>query len=254
MSASYLALSTRSRHTECQLFGHSLHSGASYLSGSCDTSVGGFWDHPRLHAAPFLGFWAVRRSRTSERNGVQNAKLWQRLLGVEHTVVDSVVFDEDQGCIVASVRPRKGAAKLRCGLCGKRCGGYDQGEGRRRWRTLDLGAVPAWLEAASPRVSCAEHGVVVAQVPWARHGAGHTRCFDDMTAWLATHCSKSAVTEVMRVAWRTVGAIAERVVDDAQARRDPLAGLTRIGIDEISYKKGHKYLVVIVDHDSGNLV
>jgi transposase len=78
--------------------------------------------------------------------------------------------------------------------------------------------------------------------------------FDDMAAWLATHCSKSAVTEVMRVAWRTVGAIAERVVADAQELRDPLAGLTRIGIDEISYKKGHKYLVVVVDHDRGNLV
>lgn len=185
---------------------------------------------------------------------MQNAKLWQRLLGVEHTVVESVFFDEDAGAIVASVRPRKGAAKLRCGRCGLRCPGYDRGEGRRQWRTLDLGSVPTWLEGESPRVCCPDHGVVVAQVPWARHGAGHTRMFDDMVAWLATHCSKSAVTEVMRVAWRSVGAIAERVVADAQELKDPLAGLTRIGIDEISYKKGHKYLVVVVDHDSGNLV
>ena len=185
---------------------------------------------------------------------MQNAKLWQRLLGVEATVVESVFFDEEAGAIVASVRPRKGAAKLRCGRCGLRCPGYDRGEGRRQWRTLDLGSVPTWLEADSPRVSCVDHGVVVAQVPWARHGAGHTRMFDDMVAWLATHCSKSAVTEVMRVAWRTVGAIAERVVADAQELKDPLAGLTRIGIDEISYKKGHKYLIVVVDHDSGNLV
>ncbi|MDP9074205.1 MAG: ISL3 family transposase [Actinomycetota bacterium] len=185
---------------------------------------------------------------------MQNAKLWQRLLGVERTVIESVVFDEDAGGVVASVRPRKGAAKLRCGRCARRCPGYDQGDGRRRWRTLDLGAVPAWLEADSPRVSCPDHGVVVAQVPWARHDVGHTRNFDDMAAWLATHCSKSAVTELMRVAWRTVGSIAARVVADAQALNDPLAGLVRIGIDEISYKKGHKYLVVIVDHDSGNLV
>ena len=185
---------------------------------------------------------------------MQNAKLWQRLLGVERTVIESVVFDEDAGGIVASVRPRKGAAKLRCGRCGCRCPGYDRGEGRRRWRTLDLGAVPAWLEAESPRVSCPDHGVVVVQVPWARHDVGHTRAFDDMVAWLATHCSKSAVTELMRVAWRTVGAIAGRVVADAQAMKDPLTGLVRIGIDEISYKKGHKYLVVVVDHDSGNLV
>ncbi|MDQ1419733.1 MAG: transposase, partial [Acidimicrobiaceae bacterium] len=53
--------------------------------------------------------------------------------------------------------------------------------------------------------------------------------FDVMAAWLAKLCSKSAVTEVMRVAWRTVGVIAERVVADAQQLKDPLAGLTRIG-------------------------
>jgi transposase len=110
------------------------------------------------------------------------------------------------------------------------------------------------LEADAPRVACPEHGVVVASVPWARHGAGHSYGFDDMVAWLATHCSKSAVKELMRVAWRTVGSIVTRVVADARAGSDPFEGLTRIGIDEISYKKGHRYLVVVVDHDSGNLV
>jgi transposase len=184
---------------------------------------------------------------------VRNAKLWERLLGVERTVVDGVVFDEEDEVIVASVRPRKGA-KRRCGICAKRCPGYDQGEGPRRWRSLDLGTIPTYLEADAPRVSCTEHGVVVAQVPWARHDARHTRNFDDMVAWLATHTSKSAVEELMRVAWRTVGAIARRVVADARAVTDPFANLTRIGIDEISYKKGHKYLIVIVDHDTGNLV
>ena len=95
-----------------------------------------------------------------------------------------------------------------------------------------------------------DHGVTVAAVPWARHGAGHTRAFDDQVAWLATHCSKSAVVELMRVAWRTVGSIAGRVVADARAVRDPFDGLVRIGIDEISYRRGHQYLMVVVDHDT----
>jgi transposase len=50
--------------------------------------------------------------------------------------------------------------------------------------------------------------------------------------------SKTAVSELMRVAWRTVGALVARVSADAEARIDRLAGLTRIGIDELSYKKG----------------
>jgi len=168
-------------------------------------------------------------------------------------VVEGVEFDEVEQVVVVSVRPRK-ATKRRCGRCGKRCPGYDQGQGRRRWRALDLGTVETFLEADSPRVACAEHGVVAAQVPWARHDAGHTYAFDDTAAWLVTHCSKSAVRDLLRIAWRTVGSIVTRVVADAEASTDRFANLRRIGIDEISYKRGHKYLVVVVDHDTGVLL
>ena len=58
----------------------------------------------------------------------------------------------------------------------------------------------------------------------------------------------------MRIAWRTVGSIVARVSADIDAGVDRLAGLRRIGIDEISYKRGHRYLTVVVDHDSGALV
>jgi transposase len=58
----------------------------------------------------------------------------------------------------------------------------------------------------------------------------------------------------MRISWRTVGHIITRVSAEKLAAADPLGALRRIGIDEISYKRGHKYLVVVVDHDSGRLV
>jgi transposase len=184
---------------------------------------------------------------------VRNASVWQRVLGLARTVIEAVVFDEDAEAVVASVRPRKGAQR-RCGRCGRRAAWFDRGEGRRRWRGLDLGAVPLLLEAEAPRVNCPTHGPTVIQVPWARHGVGHSRDFDETVAWLATQCSKTAVVELMRIAWRTVGAIVARVSADIDARVDRLAGLRRIGIDEISYKRGHRYLTVVVDHDSGALV
>jgi transposase len=184
---------------------------------------------------------------------VRNARLWAGLLGIEHACVEKIEFDEARQSLVAHVRPSR-SRRGRCGLCDRRCAGYDRGAGRRRWRTLDLGSVQAVLEADAPRVRCREHGVVVAAVPWARHGAGHTRAFDDQVAWLAVACSKSAVTALMRIAWRTVGAIVTRVCAELDAAHDRLSGLRRIGIDEISYKRGHKYLIVIVDHDTGRLV
>lgn len=119
---------------------------------------------------------------------------------------------------------------------------------------MDLGTVRAVVEADAPRVSCVEHGVVVAAVPWARHGAGHTRAFDATVAWLAVHTARSAVCQLMRVAWRTVGAIVARVWADTGEQADRFAGLRRIGIDEVAYKKGHRYLTVVVDHDTGRLV
>jgi transposase len=182
------------------------------------------------------------------------ADVWRQVVGVDKaTVIESVEIDEELDAAVVHVRPRR-ATKRRCGRCGVRAPGYDQGEGRRRWRALDLGALQCHLEADSPRVNCPTHGPTVAQVPWARHGAGHTRHFDDQVAWLVTHTSKSAVSELMRVAWRTVGAIVARVVADGRAGHDPFSGLRRIGLDEISYKRGHRYLTVCVDHDSGRLV
>jgi transposase len=119
---------------------------------------------------------------------------------------------------------------------------------------LDLGTTKVFLEADAPRVRCRTHEVTVAAVPWARHGAGHTRDFDAMAAWLAVRTSKSAVMELLRVAWRTVGTIVTRVNADIDKSIDRLEGLRRIGIDEISYKRGHRYLTVVVDHDSGALV
>jgi transposase len=167
--------------------------------------------------------------------------------------MDGVEIDDEAQHLIMSVRPAR-RDRNRCGLCRRRCAGYDQGAGRRRWRGLDAGTMQVFLEAAAPRVRCIEHGVVVAHVPWARHGAGHTRAFDDTVAWLATQTSKTAATQLMRIAWRTAGAIMSRVWADIDATHDRLAGLRRIGIDEISYRRGQQFLVVVVDHDTGRLV
>jgi transposase len=184
---------------------------------------------------------------------VRSARVWKRLLGVEHTVVEQVVFDEDADAVVAMVRPTR-SRRRRCAVCQRRCSGYDQGEGRRRWRGLDLGVVRVFLEADAPRVRCPAHGVMVAAVPWARHGAWFTRGFEDTAAWLAVHTSRVAVAELLRVAWRTAGRIVTRVAQEAGQDIDRLEGLRRIGIDELSHRKGHRYLTVVVDHDTGRLV
>jgi transposase len=183
---------------------------------------------------------------------VRGIRVWARLLGVKAVVVEDV-YCGDEGEVVVAVRP-KWRERDRCGVCRRRCPGFDMGAGRRRWRALDLGTTFAYVEADAPRVRCRDHGVVVCAVPWARHKSRFTRAFEDQVAWLAVNCSKSAVAQLMRTSWRTVGQICERVAAEAQRERDLLAGLRRIGIDEISHRVGQRYLTVVVDHDTGRLV
>lgn len=173
------------------------------------------------------------------------------LLGIERAVVEDVRVELET--VVVSVRPGS-REKHRCGVCGRRCPREDSGEGRRRWRALDLGTTFAYLEADAPRVYCKHHRVVVAAVPWARHDSRFTVAFEDQCCWLAVNTSKKAVAELMRVTWRTVGSICERVAAEQVAQRDLLAGLKRVGIDDFSHRKGHRYLTVVVDHDTGRLV
>jgi transposase len=183
---------------------------------------------------------------------VRGIRVWARLVGLQRAVVEDVRIGSE-GEVIVSVRPGW-RERDRCGECRRRCPGYDLGEGRRRWRSLDLGTTFAFLEADAPRVTCWRHGVVVCSVPWARHDSRFTRAFEDQVAWLAVNTSKTAVAELMRVAWRSVGTILERVGAEAMREVDLLDGLRRIGIDEISHGKGQRYLTVVVDHHTGRLV
>jgi transposase len=91
------------------------------------------------------------------------------------------------------------------------------------------------------------------QVPWAQAGSRFSEEFEELVAYLAQVTDQTRVTELMGIAWTTVGAIVERV---GARRLDParLDGLRRIGVDEFSYRKRHRYLTTVVDHDRRRVV
>ena len=183
---------------------------------------------------------------------MRGIRVWARLLGLRRAVVEGVGVGIE-GEVIVSVRPGW-RERDRCGVCRRRSPGYDLGVGRRRWRALDLGTTFAFVESDAPRVTCRRHGVVVVAVPWARHDSRFTRAFEDQVSWLAVNTSKTAVAELMRIAWRSVGTILGRVAAEAMREVDLLDGLREIGIDEISHRKGQRYLTVVVHHHSGRLV
>lgn len=175
--------------------------------------------------------------------------IFRRLLGIVHVSVTGVTFGREG--LVLSVRPRW--RRSRCGRCGRRAPRYDR-QAERRWQHLSYGAARTELAYAPWRVRCPHcRAVVVEAVPWARHRSRFTRPFEEMVAYLAQITHRTAVTEVMGIAWVTVGAILTRVVDE---RLDPkrFQGLRHIGVDEFSYRKRHRYLTVVVDHDRRRVV
>lgn len=143
-----------------------------------------------------------------------------------------------------------------CPFCHKHCDYYDQPvKGTRSWRALDWGGTLVEIVGHTHRINCPEHGVVTADVPWSYPGSGFTKDFDLTVGWLATYLPRSTVSEYMRIDWETVGRCIHRTLNDIEPERSRrLDNLVNIGIDETSYKKGHKYITVIVNHDTNTVV
>lgn len=170
--------------------------------------------------------------------------VFRNLLQLEHTVIRAVDFTAEG--LVLDVKPRWRIP--RCSECGRRVyASYDRYRGRR-WRHLDLAGMTLHLRCDLRRVSCRRCGVRVEKVPWAASGSWFTVAFEDQVGYLTQRTDKSTVCELMRIAWTTVGDIAERVVA-RRGRPDRLDGLVHIGIDELSVRRHHKYITTIVDHD-----
>jgi transposase len=121
------------------------------------------------------------------------------------------------------------------------------------WRAVDLGVWRLEVRCRLRRLRCPEHGAHVEGVPFARDGARFTRDFEDVVAWLATKTDQTAICRLLRIDWETVGRIIKRVGEELLPA-DRLQGLFEISIDEVAWRKGHKYLTLIGDHREGCVV
>ena len=140
--------------------------------------------------------------------------LIQTLTGTSYIVCESIETDAAGTINIIAHPDRK--SQYRCGICGKKSPGYDNGNGTRKWRCLDTGDAKAYIVAKAPRVCCKKHGVVTAFVPWARHKSRFCSSFEDTVAWLAVNSTKKCVAELMRIEWHTVGEILSRVYKELE--------------------------------------
>ena len=184
--------------------------------------------------------------------------LCKRLLNVNNCVIENLKIEagvDGTDHIRIAARPTRWHEND-CPICHKRCPRYDSKcKSPRIWRGLDWEGIIVEVEYRTHRIVCPEHGVLVADVPWAYPGSRFTKNFDLTVGWLAVYLPRSVVGEYMRIDWETVGRCVHRTLNDIEPNRARrLDGLVRIGIDETSYKKGHKYITVIVNHDTNTVV
>ena len=183
--------------------------------------------------------------------------LCKRLLNVKHIVIESHDFYTDsKGVQHLRITARPDAwHQCRCPICGKRCPKAGRATQRRTWRGLDFGAILVEIEGDTQRIRCDEHGSIVADVPWAYPGSRFTKDFDLTVGWLAVYLPRAAVSEYMRIDWKTVGRCVSRTLHEIEPERSArLNGLVNIGIDETSYRKGYKYITVVLNHDTNAVV
>jgi transposase len=175
---------------------------------------------------------------------------FSRLLSLPGVWVRKVSFESGRVVVTVVLRRRR----LQCPKCSYLTW-HRENEQRHDsvWRHLDLGVWRLEVRARLRRLRCPEHGVHVEGVPFARDGARFTRDFDDLVAWLATKTDKTATCRLTRIDWHTIGRIIARVGAEL-IDGDRLAGLFEISVDEVAWRKGHRYLTLVGDHRRGCVV
>jgi transposase len=179
---------------------------------------------------------------------VRVTTVFNKLLALQGAFVRQVVFGLDGVVVVVAKRHRL----LQCPRCVFTTRArYDRAV--RDWRHVALGKWRVIVRATLCRLDCPEHSIITERVPWAEHESRFTRDFEDLVAWLAREMNKTAVTRLLHITWRAVGTIIERVVA-RKLDKKRLEDLYLIGVDEVSYRKGQKYITVVANHGTGKPV
>lgn len=181
---------------------------------------------------------------------MDEVSLYEQILEIEPPwFVDCVEFDKANDSVLVHVDFDEDA-RLSCPVCGDEVPRYDKR--RRRWRHLDTCQYQTYVTSDVPRVSCARHGCLMVDVPWAERGVRFTQLFEARIIDWLQDSSISAVSRRFELSWNAVDRIMQRAVRRGLSRRQQRI-LRRINVDEVSFKKRHEYATVITD-EQGQVV
>ena len=163
-------------------------------------------------------------------------------------VYQQASFAADRQSIEITVRPRTGS-KAVCSGCHQPAPGYDH-LAERRFEFIPCWGFLVFLLYRMRRVQCRQCGVVVEEVPWGDGKHHLTKAYMIFLARWARRLSWTETAEAFHTSWDKVCDAVDYVVTWGLAHRT-LAPIRAIGVDEIQYAKGHKYLTLVYQIDQG---
>jgi transposase len=165
-------------------------------------------------------------------------------------VYAGAILEERAGgpALVVRVRPRKNG-RPSCSGCGRPGPAYDRLE-ERRFEFVPLWGIVVFLAYRMRRVDCKRCGVTVEMVPWCDGKNRLTTTYRWFLATWARRLSWSEVASIFHTSWDSVTRAVEHAVTWGLAHRD-LSGLTALGVDEVAWSRGHRYLTLIYDIGEG---
>ena len=180
---------------------------------------------------------------------IMSTSLLYHAFGVRGYTLVSNIFEG--GKVIFRIKGRR--EDLRCPVCKSR-DVILRGSNPRVYRTLPIGRKPTYVSLDVPRLGCNSCGAVrQACVPFAESRRSYTRSFERYVLALSKVMTIQDIALHLNVSWDVVKDIQKRNLQE-KYKRIPLHGLREIAIDEISIGRGHKYLTVVLDLDSGAVV
>lgn len=171
-----------------------------------------------------------------------------QLLNLPHVVVQDVNMSETHTDLLLHRTP----PSLKCSRCGQMVfDRYDRT--RHRIRDLNVFELQTYLVLDKWRIHCPTCGVRVEDLGFAAPYSRYTRRFEDLVARLCEKLPVADVAELMGMDWKTVKDIDKRALKRTFANPD-YSGLRLLSIDEIAYKKHHKYLTLVLDLERTRVV
>jgi transposase len=182
---------------------------------------------------------------------MDDKKLMQITLGVPSPwFVKSVELNTSEERIDVYFDFIKGS-EFACPICNKPCKIHDTKD--RSWRHLPLFHYESYIHARVPRTKCEEHGTKTVVIPWSRSDTGFTSLFEADVLALGKEMSVASVAGRVKIHEESAWRILAYHVNEAIERVD-LSQLDTIGVDEISVKKGHKYITLFYDIKNAKVI